>query len=89
MACTKFKLNFVNLFRKPFLYFNNSFLVSSADNLANSLNPDKTQQNVGPDLDQNYSIYWWYSWMNFSKKMILNKISSWQKAGKITKHAKS
>ena len=28
-------------------------LVSSADNFANSLDPDQARQNVGPDLDPN------------------------------------
>ena len=31
-------------------------LVSSADNLASSLDPDQAQQNVGPDLDPNCLI---------------------------------
>ena len=40
---------------------------------ANSLGPDQARQNVGPDLGPNCLTLWWYSWMNFSKKLILKK----------------
>ena len=46
---------------------------------ANSLDPDQARQNVGPDLDQNCLTLWSYSWKNFSKKLILKKISRRQK----------
>ena len=36
-----------------YAYLWNSPIVSSADILANSLNPDQARQNVGPDLDPN------------------------------------
>ena len=51
-------------------------LVSSADDHANSLDPDQAWQNVRPDLDPNCLTLWWYSWKNFSKKMILKKKSA-------------
>ena len=47
---------------------------------ANSLDPDQAWQNVRPDLDPNYLKLWWYSWNNFSKKLILKKISRRQKS---------
>ena len=50
---------------------------------ANSLDPDQARQNVGPDLDPSCLTLWWYSWKNFLKKLILKKVSKWQK-----KHAK-
>ena len=39
--------------------------------IANSLDPDQARQNVGPDLGPNCWTLWWYSWNNFSKKLIL------------------
>ena len=54
--------------------------VSSADNLCDSLDPDQAWQNVRPDLDPNYLNFWWYSWNNFSKNLILKKISRRQKS---------
>ena len=46
---------------------------------ANSLEPDQAQQNVGPDQDQNCLTTWWYSWKNFSRKLVLKKNSRQQK----------
>ena len=40
---------------------------------ANSLDPDQAQQNVGLDLDPICLTLRWYSWKNFSKKLILKK----------------
>ena len=39
----------------------------------NSLDPDQTRQNVGPDLDPNYLTLWWYSWKIFFEKVNLKK----------------
>ena len=36
-------------------------LVSSADNFANSLDPDQARQNVGPDMDPNFLTLYRYS----------------------------
>ena len=47
---------------------------------ANSLDPDQAWQNVRPDLDPNYLKLWWYSWNNFSKKLIFKEISRRQKS---------
>ena len=55
----------------------------------NSLVPDQDQQNVGPDLDPYRLTLWQCSWKNFSKKLILKKVSSRQKLEKITQNAKS
>ena len=38
----------------------NSLPAMSADNLANSLDPDQARQIVGPDLDQNCLTPGWY-----------------------------
>ena len=40
---------------------------------ANSLDPDQAQQIVGPDLDPNRLILWWYSQKNFLKMFIFEK----------------
>ena len=45
---------------------------------ANSLDQDQARHNVGPDLDPNCLTLRWYS-VKKSKKMILIKISRWQK----------
>ena len=45
----------------------------------NSLDPDKARKDVRPDLDTNCLTLWWYSWKSFLKKLILKKISRWQK----------
>ena len=42
---------------------------------ANNLDPYQARQNVGPDLDPNCLTHWWCSWKNFSKMLILKKIS--------------
>ena len=47
---------------------------------ANSLDSDQARHNVGPDMGPNCLTRWWYSWKNFSKKLILQKISRWQKS---------
>ena len=62
-------------------------LVSSADNLCKQFGPRSGRQNVGPDLDQNCLTLWWYSWKNFSEKMILKKINRWLNTWIITLHA--
>ena len=41
----------------------------SADNLANSLDPDQARRFVGPDLDPNCLTLWWYSGNTFWKKV--------------------
>ena len=41
-------------------------------NFANSFNPDQAQQNLDPIC----LTLKWYSWKNFSKKLILNKSES-------------
>ena len=58
---------------------------------ANSLDPDKARQNVGPDLDPNCLTLWWYSRKIFFEKINLKKKrpTDDKKACKITKHAKS
>ena len=38
---------------------------------ANSLDQDQAWQNVRPDLDPNCLTFWWYSWTNFSRKLML------------------
>ena len=38
----------------------NSLPAMSADNFANSLDPDQARQNVGPDLDPNCLTPGWY-----------------------------
>ena len=48
---------------------------------ANSLDPDQARQNVGPDLDPICLTLRWYSWKNFSRKLILKKFSRQQKSG--------
>ena len=60
-------------------------LVSSADNInfASSLEPDQAQQIVRPGL-----TLAWYSWKNFSKKVILKNRQRTKKACSITQHAK-
>ena len=40
-----------------------------------SLDPDQARHFVGPDLDPICSTLRWYSCKNFSKKLILKKIS--------------
>ena len=50
---------------------------------ANRLDPDQARQNVGPDLDPNCLTLKWYSKKNFSKMLILKKISRRQKSMKI------
>ena len=55
-------------------------LVSSAVNLANSLEPDQARQNVGLDLDPICLTLTWHSRKNFLKKLILKKISSRRKS---------
>ena len=47
---------------------------------ANNLDPDQARQNVGPDLDPICLTLLWYSWKNFSKNLILKKISRRQKS---------
>ena len=57
--------------------------------VANSLGPDQAQQDVRPDLDPNCLTVWWYSWKNFSKKLILKKNQQMtKKHAKITQHTK-
>ena len=65
------KFNFKGLFKtvlyiqvlfKPVQTLYYCFLLIT---LANSLDPDQTQRNVGPNLDTN-----WYSWNRFSKELI-------------------
>ena len=51
-------------------------LVSSADNLCISLDPDQAHQNVKPGMDPNCLTLWWYSWHNCSKKLILKEKSA-------------
>ena len=48
-------------------------LVSSADNLANRLEPDQARKNVGPDLDPNGLTLRWYSWKKFFEKIDFKK----------------
>ena len=67
----------------PKLMISSPTKVSSTDKLSNSLNPVQARQNVGPDLDQICLTLWWYSWKNFSKKMILKKISRRQNCPKL------
>ena len=43
---------------------------------ANDLAPDQAQLNVRPDQDPSCLTHWWYSWKNYSKKMILKKKSA-------------
>ena len=41
---------------------------------SNRLDPDQAQQYLGPNLDPIcLTLRWWYSWKNFSKKLILKK----------------
>ena len=40
---------------------------------ANSLDPDKAQQNVGLDLDPNCLTLWWYSWKIYFVKVNLKQ----------------
>ena len=50
--------------------------------LASTFDPDQAQQNITPDLDPKCLTLWLYFWKNFSKKLILKKISRGQKSGK-------
>ena len=52
-------------------------LVSSAVtfNFVNRLDTDQARRFVGPDLSPNCLTRWCYCWKNFSKKLILKKIS--------------
>ena len=54
-------------------WFTLYLLVSSADNFCNDLGRRSERQNVGPNLDLNYSTLWWYSLNFFSKKLIFKK----------------
>ena len=47
---------------------------------ANSLDPDKARQNIGPDLDSNCLTFWWYSWKNFWKNLLKKKSTDDKKA---------
>ena len=40
---------------------------------ANSLDADQAGQNIGPDLDPDCLILWWYSWKIFFEKIMLKK----------------
>ena len=51
--------------------------------VTNSLDPDQAQRHVGPGLDPNCLTLWWYSWKNFSKKLILKIISRRRKHAKL------
>ena len=51
------------------------------DNLwINILDPDQAWYLVRPDLDPISLTFWWYSWKNFLKKLILKKIRRRQKS---------
>ena len=53
----------------------------SADNFANSLDPDQVQQNVGPDLELNCLTLCWYFLKKNSKEVDFEKkISNQQKS---------
>ena len=58
-----------------------SFTAKSLITFENSLDPDKAQHFVGPDLDPNCLTLWWYSWNNHWKKLILKKIISRRQKG--------
>ena len=68
--------------RKPGDWLNPCLLVMSGDKLCKQLDPDQAWQNIGPDLDPNCLKLLWYLWNNFSKKLILKKISRRQKHAK-------
>ena len=60
----------------------------SADDLCRQFGPRSGRPSVKPDLDPNCLSLWWYSWENFSKKLILKKkTADVTKAWKITQDA--